>query len=59
VLGPATSASAVRRTLNLASDRVLVRIAQARARIRAHVWQQIQDAGGFPWLEIAGKPLAG
>jgi ABC-type transport system involved in cytochrome bd biosynthesis fused ATPase/permease subunit len=59
VLGPATSASTVRRTLNLASDRVLVRIAQARARIRAHVWQQIQDAGGFPWLEIAGKPLAG
>jgi hypothetical protein len=59
VLGPATSASAVRRTLNLASDRVLVRIAQAGARIRAHVWQQIQDAGGFPWLEIAGKPLAG
>jgi hypothetical protein len=54
VLGPATSASTVRRTLNLASDRVLVRIAQAGARIRAHVWQQIQDAGGFPWLEIAG-----
>jgi ABC-type transport system involved in cytochrome bd biosynthesis fused ATPase/permease subunit len=55
VLGPATSASTVRRTLNLASDRVLVRIAQARARIRAHVWQQTQDAGGFPWLEIAGN----
>ena len=32
---------------------------QARARIRANVWQQIQDAGGFPWLEIAGMPLAG
>jgi len=59
VLGPAPSASTVRRTLNLASDRVLVRIAQARARIRAHVWQQIEDAGGFPWLEIAGKTLAG
>jgi len=59
VLGPAPSASTVRRVLDLASDRVLVRIAQARARIRKHVWQQIEAAGGFPWLEIAGKTLAG
>ncbi|MBV9446948.1 MAG: hypothetical protein JO345_13780 [Streptosporangiaceae bacterium] len=42
-----------------ATAQTLTRIAQARARIRAHVWQQIQDAGGFPWLEIAGKSLAG
>jgi hypothetical protein len=58
VLGPATSASTVRRTLNLASDRVLVRIAQARARIRAHVWQQIQDAGSRGWRSPA-SPLPG
>ena len=58
VLGPAPSDSTLRRTLNLADDRTLTRAAQARARIRAHVWKQIQEAGGFPWLEIAGKPLA-
>jgi hypothetical protein len=59
VLGRAPSASTVRRVLDLASDRVLARIALARARIRKHVWQQIEAAGGFPWLEIAGKSLAG
>jgi Transposase DDE domain group 1 len=59
VLGAAPSDSTVRRTLNLADDRTLMRISQARARIRAHVWKQVQDAGGFPWLEIAGKTLAG
>ena len=58
-LGPAPSASTVRRVLDLASDRTLARIAQARARIRKHVWEQIEAAGGFPWLEIAGKSLAG
>jgi len=59
VLGPAPSGSTVRRVLDLATDRVLTRIAQARARIRKHVWAQIEAAGGFPWLEIAGKTLAG
>jgi hypothetical protein len=59
VIGAAPSASTVRRTLDLASDRVLVRIAQARARIRRHVWDQVEAAGGFPWLEIAGKTLTG
>ena len=57
MLGPAPSPSTVRRVLDLASDRVLVRIAQARARIRKHVGEQIEDAAGFPWLEIAGKTL--
>ncbi len=59
VLGAAPSDSTVRRTLNLADDRTLTRIAQARARIRRHVWEQVEAAGGFPWLEIAGKTLAG
>ena len=59
VTGAAPSASTVRRTLDLASDRILVRIAQARARIRRHVWDQVESAGGFPWLKIAGKTLTG
>jgi hypothetical protein len=59
VLGAAPSDSTVRRTLNLADDRALTRIAQARARVRRHVWKQIEAAGGFPWLEIAGKALTG
>src|SRR6266581_4496415 len=59
VLGAAPGDSTVRRTLNLADDRTLTRIAQARARIRRHAWDLIEAAGGFPWLEIAGKTLAG
>jgi hypothetical protein len=59
VLGPAPSGSTVRRVLDLATDRTLARIAQARARIRGHVWAQIEAAGGFPWLDVAGKALAG
>jgi len=59
VLGPAPSASTARRVLALASDQVLVKISQARARIRAHAWALIEAAGGFPWLEIAGKTLTG
>jgi hypothetical protein len=54
VLGPAPSGSTVRRVLDLATDRTLTRIAQARARVRKHVWAQIEAAGGFPWLEVAG-----
>jgi hypothetical protein len=59
VLGAGPSASTARRVLALASDQVLVRIAQARARIRAHVWMLIEASGGFPWLEIGGKILTG
>jgi hypothetical protein len=59
VLGPAPSDSTVRRVLDLATDRTLTRIAQARARIRKHVWDQVEAAGGFPWLRIAGKTLTG
>jgi len=60
VLGAAPSGSTVRRVLGLADARMLARIAQARARIRAHVWEQIaQTPAGFPWLVIAGKALAG
>ncbi len=59
VLGAVPSGSTVRRVLGLASDPVLVRIAQARARTRRHVWELIEEAGGFPWLTVAGKTLAG
>ena len=60
VLGAAPSDSTVRRTLNLADDRTLTRIAQARARIRKHVWKLITETpAGFPWLSVAGKILAG
>jgi hypothetical protein len=39
---------------------MLDRIARARARARAHAWKLIEDTpAGFPWLEIAGKTLAG
>jgi hypothetical protein len=61
VFGDAPSGPTVRRTLDLAgAAAVLDRIARARAKARAHVWHLIQDTpAGFPWLEIAGKTLAG
>jgi hypothetical protein len=59
VPGAAPSGSTVRRVLGLASDPVLVKISQARARTRKHVWELIEKAGGFPWLTVAGKTLAG
>jgi len=58
VLGPAPSASTVRRVLlDMAAGRMLARIAQARARTRRHVWKEIEAAGGFPWISVAGKTL--
>jgi Transposase DDE domain group 1 len=60
VLGAAPSDTTVRRTLELADPRTLDKIARARARVRAHVWQLIAAApAGFPWLAVAGKLLAG
>ena len=39
---------------------MLDRIARARARARAHVWDLIErHPAGFPWLVIAGKTLTG
>jgi len=44
----------------LADARTLERIARARARVRAHVWDlAAATPGGFPWLAIAGKTLTG
>jgi hypothetical protein len=61
VLGDAPSGPTVRRALDLAGTPAsLERIARARAKARAHVWQLIEGtAAGFPWLAIAGKTLTG
>src|SRR5229473_5678776 len=60
VLGAEPSDTTVRRTLELADPRTLDKIARARAKARAHVWSLIAARpGGFPWLAIAGKLLAG
>jgi hypothetical protein len=61
VLGTAPSGPTVRRALDLAgTPAALDKIARARARARAHAWKLIEAAtAGFPWLEIAGKTLAG
>ena len=61
VLGGAPSGATVRRALDLAgAPAALDRIARARARARAHAWKLIEATpAGFPWLEIAGKTLAG
>ena len=57
-LGAAPSDTTVRRALELADPRTLRRIAKARGRARAHVWELIAARpGGFPWPEIAGKTL--
>ena len=51
----------MRRALGLAGTAAsLDRIARARARARAHVWDLIEGTpAGFPWLVIAGKALTG
>ena len=61
VLGDAPSGPTVRRALDLAGTAAMLdRVARARARTRAHVWKLIEATpAGFPWLEIAGKTLAG
>jgi hypothetical protein len=61
VLGDAPSGPTVRRALDLAGTAAMLdKIARARARARAHAWKLIEGTpGGFPWLEIAGKTLAG
>ena len=60
VLGEPVTWQTLRRTLDLADPVTLGKIAQARARIRPHVWELIAARpGGFPWLEIAGRVLKG
>ena len=57
----APSGPTVRRALDLAGTAAMLdRIARARAKARAHVWDLIEKTpAGFPWLVIAGKTLTG
>jgi hypothetical protein len=60
VLGTGPSDTTVRRTLELADEPTLAKIARVRARVRAHAWSLIAATpAGFPWLTVAGKLLAG
>jgi hypothetical protein len=60
VLGEPVTWQTLRRTLDLADPATLAKIAQARAKIRAHVWKQLEERpGGFPWAEVAGRRLEG
>jgi DDE family transposase len=61
VLGAAPSGPTARRALDLAgTPRMLDRIARARAKARERAWSLIEGTpGGFPWLAVAGKTLAG
>ena len=61
VLGAAPSSPTIRRALDLAGGTAMLeRIAKARARARARVWELIgATPAGFPWLVIAGKALTG
>jgi Transposase DDE domain group 1 len=60
VMGEPVTWQTLRRTLDLADDATLEKIARARARIREHVWELIAArASGFPWLAIAGRVLKG
>jgi len=61
LLGDAPSGPTARRALDLAGKPAMLdKIARARARARAHVWDLIEGTpAGFPWLVIAGKTLAG
>jgi Transposase DDE domain group 1 len=60
VFGQPPSDTTVRRTLELADEVTLRKVAKARAKVRAHVWQLVAaTAAGFPWLAIAGNALTG
>jgi hypothetical protein len=61
LLGAAPSGPTIRRALDLAgSPRMRDKIARARAKARAHAWEQIAATpAGFPWLAVAGKVLRG
>lgn len=52
------SDSTTRRTLTAMDAEVLAKIAEARARVRRHVWSLLYlRPGGFPWLTVPGKHL--
>ncbi|WP_259470962.1 IS1380 family transposase [Streptomyces sp. 1114.5] len=60
LFGAAASDSTARRTLFALDAPTLARVARVRARVRRHVWGLLHlRPGGFPWLTVAGKRLAG
>ena len=60
VFGVEPSDSTVHRTLAGIDDKLLHRIAKARATVRARVWDLLAlRPGGFPWLTVACKILTG
>jgi hypothetical protein len=60
LFGTGASDSTARRTLAALDEWTLGRIAKARAKTRRRVWCLLHlRPGGFPWLSVAGKRLAG
>jgi hypothetical protein len=60
VFGAPASDSTINRTLAAVDEDLLAKAARARARVRRHVWALLMlRPGGFPWLVVAGKRLAG
>jgi len=60
LLGEGASDSTLWRALGEIDARAGLRIAKARARVRARVWELLAERGaGFPWLVILGKELVG
>jgi hypothetical protein len=60
VFGAPASDSTIGRTLAAVDEGLLVKVARARAHVRRHVWSLLKlRPGGFPWLVVAGKRLAG
>lgn len=54
------SDSTMHRALKEADDAVFLALARARARVREQVWGLLSEREqGFPWLQVAGKILAG
>jgi hypothetical protein len=60
VFGAPPSDTTVRRALELADPGTLDKLARVRAAVRNQAWSLIcTTPAGFPWLQIAGKLLAG
>lgn len=60
VIGPTASIATTWRMLDATGPRRLARIARARAAVRRHVWNLLdQRPDGFPQVRIDGAPLTG
>lgn len=57
VLGPVASAPTVWRALDELTPAAVRRVETARARVRRHVWSQLQKAGGIPASKVADTDL--